>query len=557
MEAQKSSAEHYVAVPVLKGEDEGLRRSHSGGTDPGGARLVSRSPRAWKLFVYALIEASWLAFCGAVKYRTILLARWDQAILKGIVTSLGVLWQLLALWPIQEVVNEAFSAEWSFVFRRRGTLVGAKVDRVSTMTSGQWDRLLHAFSPKAKNFASSTFKVALVISWIAMLLSAIAPGAISIYTVQVPSNSTISIGSIRDGSNSRGINVEGRAAAIARIETVEGSLFGYHMSPGMTFGWTNTIKGNESLSAFYEYESDIVNFNYTCQWLAPSLRVLNSTESSPSVVETGIWEIGGVIGRVSTIGAAVTYNGHDREGIFWLDLLTRNGTTGWLILGSDNVNSTIDLSSTPNTVRNSTGWQIGRTPDPQGQDPPLAVALVCDPHVSISSGTITMSRNELKVTRVSNNTVGNVDEPSAATMLMGALAYATSPEEQGFNGTHLNILAAQLILEQQYHSPESPSFQPQPLANITSFMDDYITSAVKAYTDGFLGTQQTTARIYGPRLALQISAPQFIVTACLSGLVFILGFIQVFMDVGEPLSIRAVANALTWNSPLGLEARNP
>jgi hypothetical protein len=142
-----------------------------------------RKPQLYlRLFAFFIIEAGFITLAPVYLVKPILLgvhySFTDDEIKSGL-TVVFVIWQHLAIFIGSYIVADAFSREWSVPLAKvtlgaNGSpgIVAETIDRVSTITSGFIDRLLHLWLDES----SGTFKLAFLASLAFLALSSLRPG---------------------------------------------------------------------------------------------------------------------------------------------------------------------------------------------------------------------------------------------------------------------------------------------------------------------------------------------------------------------------------------------
>jgi hypothetical protein len=137
----------------------------------------------------------------------------------------------------------------------------------------------------------------------------------------------------------------------------------------------------------------------------------------------------------------------------------------------------IDLSSLPSAY------------DPiANSEAPLTSILVCDPQLSVSGGKVKLDVDgSLEVTTSGYpSTADNIFLQSARDMFIDCLSDAVSAQEPGLvTDIAVNYVAAGMFLNS---STQSMFLPPLDIDEINKKMDSYVSSASKAYTDGYYVT---------------------------------------------------------------------
>ncbi|KDQ49569.1 hypothetical protein JAAARDRAFT_200730 [Jaapia argillacea MUCL 33604] len=478
-----------------------------------------------------------------------------QKEVKGALTILSVAWQTLALFPVRDVVTFVFSGEWSHLVSSTGTLIVGKTDRVSTLTSGQVDRLRHSVDSKA----SRSYRIAYFSSLVFMGLAAIAPGVISIVNVLVPQSMSLSIGNM---TITLGIPFEfhhstydaiERAWLITRLEQVEKSRYGYENPKGWVVGWPPLGLPSNGSGAI-EYLSDVVHYEFACQWEVPTLADELFGDAPIYIVNNINWTVWDELGSISNL-PATTYG--TILPLAQTDFQANSSLSAYVLQGGNQslmVHDTyyfLDLTGIPSAynLTNSTT--------------PLTTILLCDPKPSVSGGRVRLDvDNTLTVVQSGlPSTVGNIPISAANVILSSGLLGPVSEQElQNTAKMIINYICELLFLvDPSLNLTNYPmGVPPLDIESINNNMDIFFGSASKAYTDGYYSigsaiptftTVSVEAEQGEPRLAFASSKLLFIVYASLLGVATVLALL-LGLGVGdgkrkrEPFTLGTVAWAV-------------
>jgi len=226
-----------------------------------------------RLFLFCLIEAGFIilaAVCLAKPIPLNILLRFSDSEVKGGFTVVFIVWHSLAVLAGGHILADAFSREWSV---QLANIVPGTTDRVSTVTSGVLDRVLHILT----KHASGTFKLAFLASLAFMALTQLAPGTISASTtiISVPTTVQVArqVSQINNDNAGQFITSSMRANLIVRLEKTEFTPFGFKLPANTLISLPPpSNRSNETL----EYDTDIVEFHHDCRWEAPS--IVNDTD---------------------------------------------------------------------------------------------------------------------------------------------------------------------------------------------------------------------------------------------------------------------------------------
>jgi hypothetical protein len=198
------------------------------------------------------------------------------------------------LLPVGDIITTVFASEWSHSFENTKQLIPGETDRVSVQTAGMLDKIKHFCA----SGASMAFRFAFPASLVSLALAALAPGALTVDVGFVPSGTSVRVGSISIAriadtpTSVNTINIQRRATLITQPEQVEGAQFGHKIDGGVIVGWPSP----QSSTGFVwnlTYPSDIVRFDYSCHWSAPTLVRMAESQENKSVVHYGTWAVDG------------------------------------------------------------------------------------------------------------------------------------------------------------------------------------------------------------------------------------------------------------------------
>lgn len=190
---------------------------------------------------------------------------------KGALTIISVLWHALAILAVKNIVLQIFSAEWIEQYRRSGNVVLGETDNVSRLTAGFLDHIKHFVSRKA----TIPFRLAFISGILLMGLNGLGPGAITINYVshKFPLKIEVADLTLVDVFSLGTILAVDRADAITRLESVETENYGfYSQQTNILIPWPplDLLSANKTMT----YESDIIQYNFTCSWKQPTFNQL-------------------------------------------------------------------------------------------------------------------------------------------------------------------------------------------------------------------------------------------------------------------------------------------
>jgi hypothetical protein len=225
----------------------------------------------FQLFITLVLQFTYFSIVIMACIQPIVLPRLSPEIkadAKGLLTILTITWQTLALFPIGDIVTNVLASEWSHVHDCTQELIPGMTDHVSVRTAGFFDHAQHLFMP----MASKAFCLAFPASIAALALGVIAPGALSINTVFIPTRVDAKVGSMSLAQiQSDGFINQDRAVLATEVEQFEGGQFiAMLKDPGTFVGLPKSREVVESMGNL-TYPSDVMRFDYACRWAAPML----------------------------------------------------------------------------------------------------------------------------------------------------------------------------------------------------------------------------------------------------------------------------------------------
>lgn len=200
----------------------------------------------------------------------------DEA--KGAFTALFIIWQTIAILPLQHIVLCAFSHEWFLRWTQLQIPLRHPdhVDQISTLTSGASSR----FRYLARGESSNGFKLALVTSLALLGLVKLGPGAVGVATIRRNRQVPVIMGKLTLTSQapeeSKSLVLQ-RAQNIASLEQFGSSSYRFDVQPNYIVGWA--LDSHRDHGVELTYPSDLVQFDYACHWEAPGLSEANGTLS--------------------------------------------------------------------------------------------------------------------------------------------------------------------------------------------------------------------------------------------------------------------------------------
>lgn len=485
--------------------------------------------------------------------------RLDEA--KGAFTVLFIIWQTIAVLPLQHIVLCTFSHEWFLRWTQPQSPLRHPdhVDQISTLTSGASSR----FRYLVRGESSHGFKLALATSVALLGLVKLGPGAVGVATVRRTRQVPVIMGKLTLTSqapeDSKSLILQ-RAQTIAGLEQFGSSSYRFDVQSNYIVGWT--LDDHRDYGAQLTYPSDLVQFGHTCRWEAPALSEANSTLSGGGVEWT--------LGRQSTQG--FVDGGLTPPTIFpfiFTNLLlgifpavptSDTPLSAYLFYGSNSTfrstNSSryaFDIGNVPSLVNPT------RVPNPQlpiELNAPLLSLLICDPHLRITGGQVQVLQNgSLSIESKGHSPIGNIPQSAANFLFSQGLIAATQLVDM--TTQHLPLFANQFssrIFLQLDSTNPTPTYMPLDLNSIARNINIFLLSASKAFSDGYsptAGGSSTNAfasmSVIGTFqeevIALTASETFLIITIILSLLTVILTT-ALYINVPETLQLFHLKNIL-------------
>ena len=245
-----------------------------------------------------------------------------------------------------------------------------------------------------------------------------------------------------------------------------------------------------------------------------------------------------------------------------------SGISAWLFIGSNSSFTgepgngspfyPLDLGDVPASYNNTPGWTVAEPSDIPRSGAPLASVLLCDPKLELSSTYVTYTtvNNSLSISSEAlRSSVGNISPASAGVVLAQSLLGGTSIDPD-YTDPSLSVLSASIFLQKpldRYYSFDHKEYV-RSVANISSTIGPYVSSGIKAWSDGFysngnFSTVSVDAIQDHPELALVGNIPLTITTGILILIMFGLAVVQLWLPIGEPLGIASITKALELQKP--------
>lgn len=232
-------------------------------------QLVLRRRLLIHLTVFIFLELAFIAL-ALVCLRTPLPCSLSSSttFTKAVFTALFIVWQTIAVMSAQNLVFHVFSSEWYTRFTETGKLTPGYTDIVSTAMSGFLDRFRYFFGHNC----SQSYRLAFITSLMLIALPGLAPGSITVEDVQQFEPSTLAITNITAAVNGSAPNsLLLQSWIITQLELQGNTTFKFKTQEHVIVGWPNIEPGQ--LTGDIKFQSDVLLYNVTCQWEAPSFNM--------------------------------------------------------------------------------------------------------------------------------------------------------------------------------------------------------------------------------------------------------------------------------------------
>ncbi|KAJ3566087.1 hypothetical protein NP233_g7221 [Leucocoprinus birnbaumii] len=461
--------------------------------------------------VFLIMEAMFTALAWYCYSRPLLLPLYINIQLDTVKSgfiAIFTVWHTIAIACAWFICAESFSMEWA---ARPGL---KPTDKVSTVTSGILDHILYSFTSRS----TKTFRAAVCAFLGLMILRATGSSAITA-TDGVKTREALPIGRIATSSitpdfinpsNSTFTSRLAQTYMVVRLEQLLGDPWGYVPQPN----WLIPLPAEKlNMTSRLEYETDLVKFQYSCQWQAP---MFSTFLKNTVMVDNEPWAGNFLVNGSSLVEQArhgpsiipLRPLGSSSVGNFILLLLGGNVS---IPLNSSNLDiAWLDLSGKPTTYSPEM-FASSLPSSPINVLAPLATMLVCDPNLQFTSGKVlldvktnfTMPDITVQSTNLSTSP-GNIEQLAARTLFTYALFYSFAGTDPGFVSVlatfdeqptdyiNFNSVAGKMLL--QFPPPPRDfsrigALPPMDLCTINNRMDSYMLSALKVFTSGFAGDQ--------------------------------------------------------------------
>ncbi|KAL5498451.1 hypothetical protein ACEPAH_2593 [Sanghuangporus vaninii] len=561
---------------------------------------MSQTARYVRLLVFAIVEMLWFGFAlfathhlfaihsGGSSLSLIGISVTRDALIKSSLSSMAILVQLIALLPVADITIEFCSSEWVHVLTQENGRLTHRTDRVSILTTTLKDRVAHVFDRRS----SMRYRISSIVAFLALALQTIAPGALTISSDAQRTDANLTIGALAAGKTDETeppLSFEsddnqlasfdlGSTTVLARNLLVESARYEYNAwlgnsSVNYNINSSNLLFGMPSRELFgmginLDYQSDAVQFQFECQWLAPTYLNGDLLHSN--------WTFGGDMEGCLDYNAIPILARPNLAAGIWPLMITNgtgatNGSLAWLFIGTGTEEDAhadqmpLDISSIPPTQRTynaSHWWDFVNYTGATDADLQLqsvmstdASVLFCDPHMQIVGIHATLLESQVFANLIEEPSVGNIDRGEASRMF-GRCLNGMPWDDMKYQtpglimSSGLSQLAVTFVLQSNKSvvtGYDILPLVPQPLSNITKAVQSYVGIAgSNAYLFGSVGSSVVQAQRFDATQRLMCSLAQWTVGVLLSSfIVFLLLFVIIVEGRNQavlvPLTVSSVA----------------
>lgn len=188
---------------------------------------------------------------------------------KATFTIIFIIWQTLANMSAQNIVAHGFSSKWSILLAKTRKLAPGYTDVVSTVMSSFLDSSWYFFGWSCSPFYHFSFITFLML----IALTGLAPSSINVESMQQFKPSTVEITNFSVFGGGDGVldNLIIWTQLVVEHELRENTTFKFTTQEHVIVGWPNIEVGQ--LSGDIKFPSDVLLYNMTCWWEAPSFNM--------------------------------------------------------------------------------------------------------------------------------------------------------------------------------------------------------------------------------------------------------------------------------------------
>ncbi|KAJ3481629.1 hypothetical protein NLI96_g7530 [Meripilus lineatus] len=524
-----------------------------------------------------LVAIAYTVFCYTVRFKVIPVSSggWfdvtadNIAVIKSGVTSISIITIGLGLLPIHSLISDLKSEEFFRVTSSQpeGEPLGS-INGISNPSFGMID----SFKVVFRRHCSPYYHLVLVTSFLVMIISTLAPAALSVETALFDSDlRAFAVGALgRDDilnatSDSPSLpnpfRVPEKASALAWFESVLHVPYSFQVNESLKYVVPTPL--NLSFSVPARWLSDVAIMNPTCTYSNPlppfqHLEVLGYLETDDRNITRVALDGSGLTSDMDTefavpvaiIQPSDVYNttdtGYPSNGAMVFALSRCISDSDRCKGSQSSASPNLDLSGLP--VANLTKNPLGRPIIEPDEISVYNVAfLVCSPNIVIETREVRNDgHGQLTVMETSYTPKqGNLHPGQTSVMFSTALrelGKSGGPSNSMFHTESLAILLfGPTVMTQE---PSNHSFHPLPAADITELYTRMLHSATKAYLDGSFSTAYVPGRVSVKRLVFVSSLPQVIASTILFVLLLGILILSHFRRTTPQFTLSSVAAAL-------------
>ncbi len=229
------------------------------------------SPHIHRFSVFLLLEAGFVAlawYCYArPRQLPESLGFRDTTVKSGFIVVFSI-WHTIAVTSAFNICADTFSREWA-------ARPGQDTDVVSTITTGFIDHVSYSFRSGGR--ATKTYRTAFFSFLGLLLMRTIGPSAITVSS-GIEFSQELSVGlisatsltqNLTDLESQNSFSRLAQASMVVRLEQLIGVPWGYKPQ----LNWLIPLPNEDVLQSISKvvYTTDLVYFNHTCNWQAPSI----------------------------------------------------------------------------------------------------------------------------------------------------------------------------------------------------------------------------------------------------------------------------------------------
>ncbi|KAJ3574322.1 hypothetical protein NP233_g1840 [Leucocoprinus birnbaumii] len=208
---------------------------------------------------------------------------------KSATAATAVVWQAIACLFVKDIINIVRSAEFVAQYRQLGELTPGVTDRVSTITSGVIDGLVHFVGESC----TGEFRLMFIAMLAVMIVGPLGSATVTVGTTMLHTTRQIEVANVTSPSSDGDFllfkntvpDLEDRIKLIMQMENGQHTTFGYQMSTSpetenlVLIPWPQLEESLEEESTLI-YRSDVLQFLFQYSWTTPKLIAWHSTSGA-------------------------------------------------------------------------------------------------------------------------------------------------------------------------------------------------------------------------------------------------------------------------------------